>query len=565
MSDGKGLTSPSRPWFEAGCALLLFGLLSCLYFYPVFTRFSTAIIGPAEDNTQFIWFLWYGSKALFDPALDFFHTRMIYYPDGMGLWYANYFYVGVIMTAALKPLVGLAASYNLTVLFSFAASGASAYALVRYLTRDRIAAVCSGFVYAFNPLHFAHALHHPSVASMQFIPLFVLFLIKAHRDGRQRDRLAAGAMLALSAYCEWNYLIYGGLCLAMSYPWTAWSQRRVWSMRGFMNLMIIGGAAFLLTAPVLVPMVLIGLQHPESVYLPGHNIFVADLLGFFVPHAFHPLGGLPWVKSIAGSMTGPVWEQAVYLGWMNLLLVAVALFKIGRRSFPYLAAFLFFAVLALGVELHVRGLLTGISLPYALFESLPLLKHARNPSRTMAFGYLFWAVLTGLAVQRLFRSPSAKLKHRLGLVIVAALGFMDFYSLASEITPVELPPVYGAILKDPGYAKKEFAIMNLPWDKGRLMMEQTIHGLPDLQGYLGRKFSIPLIGKLPFDDLAAQKRILIQNKVKYILMRKKRMSWNPSVPEELRIYGGITQLSRGYARVYEKIYEDDRDALFKVY
>lgn len=543
----------------------LFAVLTALYFYPVFSRFGSAIIGPPEDNTQFVWFLWYGSRAIFDPALDFFHTKLIYYPEGMGLWYANYFYFGVAVTAVLKPLIGLAASYNFLILFSFVAAGAAAYALIVYLTRDRIASFCGAFVYAFNPLHLAHALHHPSVASIQFIPIFVLFLIRAHRGGGWVNRLAAAAMLALSAYCEWNYLIYGGLCLAISYPWTAWRERRWVSVRGLMNLAVIGGGAFLLTAPVLVPMIRIGMEHPEAPYLPGHNIFVADLLGFFVPPAMHALSGLQAVQSLNGGMTGPPWEQAVYLGWANILLVLAAAWRIGKRAVPYLAAFFIFALLALGVELHVSGHLTGIRLPYALFETLPLLKHARNPSRTMAFGYLFWSVLVALAVQKLFRSDSRKLKHQLGLVLLAGLGFMDFYTVASDMTPVELPPVYGPILKDPEYDQRGFAIMNLPWDKGRLMMEQTVHGLPDLQGYLGRKFSMPLIGKLPFDNLALQKSILEKFKVKYILIRKKRMSWDPSSPEEIKIYAGISQLARNYARVYEKIYEDDRDALFRVY
>ncbi len=544
---------------------VFFSALTALFFYPVFSRFGSAIIGPPEDNTQFVWFLWYGSKALFDPSLEFFHTRLMYFPEGMGLWYANYFYTGVAAAAVLKPLFGLAAAYNLTVLLSFVLAGIFSYLLLMEVTRDRVASLFGAFVYAFNPMHFAHALHHPSVASIQFIPLFVLFLIRAHRSGGWGNRAGAAAGLALSAYSEWNYLIYGGMCLALSYPWTAWKERRVFSVRGAVNLLAIGGGALLLTAPVLVPMIRIGLAHPDSAHLPGHNLFVADLLGFFVPHAYHALAGVDAVKAASAGMTGPVWEQAVYLGWVNLLLVAAALWKIRTRAFPYLAAFLFFAVLALGVELHVQGRLTGVPLPYALFESLPFVQHARNPSRTMAFGYLFWAALAALAVRALFRSESKKLKHQLGLVLVAGLAFMDFYSIGSDVTPVELPPVYEAVLQDPDYAQKNFAIMNLPWDKGRYLMEQTVHGLPDLQGYLGRKFSMPLIGKLPFDDLALQKKILQHHRVKYVLIRKKRMSWDPLSAEERRIYAGITQLSRRYAAAYQKVYEDDRDALFRVY
>jgi hypothetical protein len=542
-----------------------FAAITALYFYPTFPSFGTAIIGPPEDNTMFTWFLWYGSRAIADPSLHFFHTTLMYHPEGMGLWFANYFYVGVVVAVFLKPLLGLAATYNILVLLSFVLSGLSAYLLIRYLIGDGIAAFFGAFIYAFNPMHFGHALHHPSVASLQFLPLYILFIIRANRHGGWVNRGLAAGVLALAGYCDWNYLIYGWLCLGFLFLWTWLRERRI-SLEAVMNILGIGIGSFMLTAPVLIPMLLEGIQHTNTTYLPGHNIFVADLWGFVIPSAFHPFSGYRWVQQINGSMTGPPWESAVYLGWINIILVLMALMKGLKQSLPYLTAFLICVLFALGVELHIGGWLTGIRLPYALLESVPLLKHARNPSRVMAFGYIFWAILCAGGLKLFFRASSKKkpIRH-IGLVLVLGLGFMDFYSVAADVTPLELPPVYKPIVQDSEYADRGFAIMNIPWDKGRYMMEQTLHGLPDLQGYLGRKFSVPLIGRLPFDDLKRQREILTENRVKYVLVRKKRMSWDPSNPEEVRIYGGTTQIARKYAQAYTKVYEDDRDALFRVY
>jgi hypothetical protein len=544
---------------------VFFSAVTALYFYPTFEHFNTAIIGPPEDNTIFAWFLWYGSRAIFDPQHHFFHTTLMYHPEGMGLWYANYFYFGVAVAALLKPLMGLAATYNALVLLSFVASGAAAFALIKYLTGGRLSACLGAFVYAFSPMHFGHALHHPSVASIQFLPLFLLFVIRAHREGGWFNRCCASVMLGLAAYCDWNFLIYGWICLAMVFPWTSWREKRLFSAKAMWNLAVIGAGSFAITAPVLIPMLAVGLKHPDTVYLPGHNLFVADLLGFVIPHKFHSLAGIGWIKSINGPMTGPPWESAVYLGWINIALAGAAVIRLRKAALPYLAAFFIWAVLAMGVELHIRGALTGIPLPYALFESVPFLKHARNPSRVMAYGYLFWSILVAMGVKTLFRSQAPKRRRLPVLAVIAGLVFMDYYALASDMTPVQLPPVYTPVTKDPEYPERGFAIMNIPWDKGRYMMEQTVHGLPDLQGYLGRKFSVPLIGRLPFDDLSRQKEMLTENRVKYILIRKKRMSWDPSILEEVRVYNGISQLSRVYARVYSKVYEDDRDALFRVY
>lgn len=544
----------------------IFLLLTLLFFYPCLSQINSAIIGPPEDNTFFLWFQWYGSRALWNPALEFFHTRLMYYPEGIGLWYANYFYSGVAIAGVLQPLFGFVASYNLVVLISFVLAGVFTYFFLMELTQSRAASIYGAYVFAFSPLHFAHALHHPTVASVQYIPLFLLFMIRAHRQGGAGNRIIAGAMLALSAYSDWNYLIYGGLCLAASYPWTAWSQRKVVSARGVWNLIGVGGSALLITAPVMVPMIFISMKQPAiGADLPGHNVYVADLLGYLVPHAYHSMANMDWIKNINKSMTGTQWEKAVYLGWVNLALAASACLVLRRRVIPYLAGFIIFVILALGVELHVGGNLTGIALPYSVFEHLPFLKHARNPSRTMAFGYAFWAILVAFGIQGILRTvKSPRLKY-IALAMCMGLGFMDFYSLCSDVTPVVLPPAYGPIMQDPGYAKKEFAIMNIPWDKGRYMMEQTIHGLPEMQGYVGRKFSVPLIGRLPFDNLPLQREILKKNKVKYVLVRKKRMTWDPSRDEEVRIHSEVAKIARMYSRGYARVYEDDSDAVFKVY
>lgn len=564
MTPATGPVSFPRRIFEGFLVFAVFAAVTAAFFYPTFGRFFSALIGPPEDNTFFLWSLWYGSRAIAEPALDFFHSKLIYYPEGMGLWYSNYFYVGVAAASALKPLLGIVASYNLITLLSFPLSGLLAYLLILYLTQDRFVSICGGFLYAFNPFHYAHALHHPSVASIQFIPLFVWFLIRAHRSGGWKNRFGAAACLALSAYCDWNYLIYGGLMMTAAFGWTTLKDRRIMTRKGWLNLIVIGGGAVALTAPVLVPMIAIGLKHPQMQTLPGHNIFVADGLGFFVPHAYHALAGVGWIRSINDAMTGTPWEQPGYLGWAALAVV-VAAFKGWRLMLPYFLAFMLCAVLALGVELHIAGRLTGVRLPYAVFETLPFLKHARNPSRIMAFGYLFWSILVALALKQCFRAPSRGLRRRVAMVLVAGIGFMDFYSVCADVTPVQLPPVYGPILNDPEYRERNFAIMNIPWDKGRYMMEQTIHGLPDLQGYLGRKMSASLISQLPFENLPLQKEVLKRNRVKYVLIRKKRMEWDPLDPEELRIYSGLTQLTRLYARVYSKVYEDDNDALYRVY
>ena len=52
------------------------------------------------------------------------------------------------------------------------------------------------------------------------------------------------------------------------------------------------------------------------------------------------------------------------------------------------------------------------------------------------------------------------------------------------MTPVVLPPCYAEIQKD---KDKDFGILELPWDGARYMMYQTLHGIPCVQSYMGRR------------------------------------------------------------------------------
>jgi len=187
-----------------------------LFYFPTFTSFSNALIGPPEDNRQFYWFLWYGSRALFDADLPFMHSFITYYPEGGNLYLANYFYYGVFLTVLLKAFLTTPAIFNLLVLHGYVFAGMGAFFLIRYITKNFAVSLVGGFIYAFNPLHFAHSLHHVTIASIQFIPLFVLFYLKTIREGRIRNVLLTAGFLLLCALCDWNYLVYGILFLYFS-------------------------------------------------------------------------------------------------------------------------------------------------------------------------------------------------------------------------------------------------------------------------------------------------------------------------------------------------------------
>ena len=112
-----------------------------------------------------------------------------------------------------------------------------------------------------------------------------------------------------------------------------------------------------------------------------------------------------------------------------------------------------------------------------------------------------------------------------------------------------------------------FGILELPRDSARYMMYQTMHGIPCVQGYIGRRFEKTFTDSLVNDlkRLDVQKRMLLANHVKYIVFFKKQLGWDAAKPADARYSKQRKQMEAVYAATYEKIFTDDAAAVFKVY
>jgi len=94
------------------------------------------------------------------------------------------------------------------VLASFPLAGVGAFYLVRHLVHSTVGGLIGGFVFAFNPSHVAHALHHAGVSSIEFLPFFVLAYLLALERRSVVWLGTAVAFYALSALSCWYYLFY---------------------------------------------------------------------------------------------------------------------------------------------------------------------------------------------------------------------------------------------------------------------------------------------------------------------------------------------------------------------
>ena len=539
--------------FKCDWALAAVLYLACtyLFFQPQMGSLGSHLIGPAEDNQEYLWDMWWGQQVL-GGAGGLTHTNMIFYPEGTTLLFSTYSFYNLLLSLLLVPVLGLVASYNVLILHSFVLSGLSAFFLIRYLVRDSIAATVGGFIFAFSPSHFAQALHHMHVLSIQFLPLFVLFFIKTVRGESRWDPLWTALFFLLAALCDWYYMVFNLYFIAFCYTYLAVKRGR-FLLRDIIRKSALAIApALLLLSPWLYRMILLVVRNPQAASGGGHGAFVADLAGFVIPHSWHPLGKLPFLRAANSSYTGNLWESTAYLGLAALALIVVARKRLVASGAPYFAGMLAFAVLSLGTYVHILGHKTQIVLPYSLLKHVPVLASVRAPGRNIVFVYLFLAVVVGMALRLLRETRMSKAAYGAVIAVACLALFADYHSRSADKTAVRLPACYQVIQQ----AKGDFGILDLPGkyqDWRRYMAYQTIHGLPIVQGGVARKFGQTLVDRLNWNDLKAQRQQLAESRVKYIVVHKHLVSDQD----------GIDMGALG--RHYRVAYEDSDCTVFEVY
>jgi hypothetical protein len=270
------------------------------------------------------------------------------------------------------------------------------------------------------------------------------------------------------------------------------------------------------------------------------------------------------IQKINKTFTGNAWEMTAYLGIVNLLVIGFAARRIWQRAGKYFLGLAAFMIMAMGVLPHFLGRSLPLPMPYRLIQALPFFSQARNPSRIIAYAYLFLGILTAFSLRHHLSGIRSKTRGRLTWAAIFLLVFIDFYAVGTAVTPVVLPPCYAVIQKD---TAADFGILELPKDSARYMMYQTMHGIPCVQGYMGRRFEKTLIDSLVNDlkRLNVQKKMLLANRVKYIVFFKKQLGWDAANLKDIRNYKLRRHLESVYADVYEKIFSDDGAAVFRVY
>ena len=186
--------------------ILIFVILTLLITWPVIFNINNYIYGYPDDTLATLASLWYHKFAILhklDPALK----PYIAFPFGEG--HAPYSYpIFDQITGILTLLTNEIVTWNVLSISNFILSAFFMYLLVRYLAKNGIAAFISGIIYGFCPHICMQSFNHIHMAAIQWMPLYILFLLKFIFERNYRNADLCGIFYALVIFFNPYYGYY---------------------------------------------------------------------------------------------------------------------------------------------------------------------------------------------------------------------------------------------------------------------------------------------------------------------------------------------------------------------
>ena len=541
-------------------ALLLYTLLTALMTWPLAQNLTSAIPGDSFDGWQNFWNLWWVKLALVDRQTTPFVTDLLYAPTGVGLYFHTLNPFNGLATLPIQLAGSLYTAYNAVVFLSWVLGGYGVFLLTLWVIKERLgigywrlsiqspipniqypAAFVAGLIFTFAPFHMAHLLGHMQVMSLEWMPFYILYLLRATQRQRAglswlRESLLAGFFLVLVGLCDWYFVLY--LFLFTGLYWIFGStakvaidqgihQRRTdllvtrvlrsirsdfcgtaifdigyWIIRKrrrslisniqYLLPAIIAGAFFLiLLSPILVPMISEALRF-SFMQRPTSDLYIlsAAAADFFVPNRLHPFFR-PDRFTWPGNQIAPVSERTIAIGYTTLLLAGMAVVWARRRSAFWLATAIFFFLLALGPSLHLANI-TAADIPardpgptwtlYGLLvEAIPFMRISRSVSRFAVMVQLALSVVAGVGLYEWVRRKGRPV---LWVSLAVFLILAESWVAPFPVSPPDTPDFYHQLAADPAPG----ALLNLPmnYDRPGYLLYQTVHAKPLTVAYISR-------------------------------------------------------------------------------
>jgi hypothetical protein len=478
-----GLRPASRLSRVATAALVpgagYFGFF-CLYTWPWVAHPGSRFFTDSGDGYQNVWNMWWVNHSVTVLHQLPWNTNLLHYPYGTSLLGQTMNPFNGLVAIILLRFLPLVAVFNLMVVFSFVATGVTAFWLCWFFCRRYLPSLIGGFTVTFSAYHLSKTLGLMQLVSLEWVPLFLLLWWRLLTRPRVRLAVGTAVTLLLVVLCDYYYCLFcvvAGVAILV----------HLWR-RGEVGLDRRSGAVFvvlavLLAAPLPAALVLSNLRDAMR---GGHALQSTDLFSLVLDGGHWRFASLTrwyWRPIRAG-----IAESTVYLSLTVTVLLGVAVAwrdRIGPHARFWLGFAAVSSVLSLGPALVIRGTDTGIPMPFALLRAaVPVLEYNIEPVRIAVMTTLAAAVLASLVLSRL--DPTRRRDRRiLGLVCAALVA--ELWPGPPPMSPVSRPP-YVTALKGlpPGGVIDDAAVTRGAIDKSLQLYDQVLDGKPLAFGYISR-------------------------------------------------------------------------------
>ena len=182
------------------------------------------------DALMKFWDVWYG-KSLLTSGADFFHTELLFYPQGLSLAFHNFSLPNMLLFGGLQAVLPPVNAYILTYLLTVFSNALASYILLLRLIGDKWIALVGAAIVGFSPYFFPH-IRHPDTITIVTIPLALYALHRGIVEQRWKWMVAAGAFAGFTAFIGMYILV----CLFITMGFftlhlasTRWRQHRFWA------------------------------------------------------------------------------------------------------------------------------------------------------------------------------------------------------------------------------------------------------------------------------------------------------------------------------------------------
>lgn len=453
----------------------------CLYTWPWAVHFDNRFFTDGGDGLQNVWNMWWINRSVTGLHQLPWHTTLLHSPYGTSLLGQTMNPFNGFIGIGLQRVLTLAEAFNTMVVFSFVATGVTAFWLCHSFSRRYLPSLIGGFVCTFSAYHLTKTLGLMQLVSLEWVPLFVLLWWRLLTRPRRGLAVAAALVLVLVELCDFYYLLFTVLAALAVTVHLARRRELVVDRRSTITFAVAGALAVPLPAWLIVSNIADPMQggHPS-------RQFSADVVSLFLDGGHWRFASL--TRWYWGSIHTAASESTVYLSAAVIVLLCVAVAQRNRLN-PHTGFWLAFAavpaVLALGPRLVFHGAATGIPLPLApLLSLMPLLDYNVEPDRivvmtTLAAAVLVAIVLSGLDLRRG--------RHRAAMALVCAAIVVELWPAPPPVTPVRGRTYVAALARLPhGGVIDDAAVAGGRVDKSLQLYDQVLDGQPLAFGYVSR-------------------------------------------------------------------------------